>query len=120
MRTRTSHNPFMIRVVTDGAATTVAPTRKRLMISDMESVYSTVSRQMDLGRTQIILDFSEVEWVCAGTAAVLLELNRRLHALGGALKLQGVCDEMHQVLQMMHVEDRFDILDVPVVLRNAG
>lgn len=120
MKMRTSSNPFMIRMMTDGAVTTIAPTRKRLMIADIESVFTAVMGQIELGHRHIVLDFSEVEWVCAGTAAFLVEMNRRLILVGGSLKLRGVPEEMHQVLKMMRVEDRLEITDSVEALRNAG
>jgi len=120
MNIRTSQNPFMIRMVTDGTATTIAPTRKRLTISEIESVFTAVMSQIELGHRHIVLDFSEVEWVCASTAAILVEVSRRLSRMGGSLRLRGVPEEMHQVLKIMHVEERFAIMDSVAALRNAG
>ena len=120
MKTCTAPNPFMLRIVAEGSLITITPTRKRLGISDIEHIFLEAIRQVELGQIHILLDFSEVEWVCASTAGFLLELDRRLSNRGGSLKLKGVPDEMRQVLKMMQLEHRFEILDSAVPLRNAG
>ena len=120
MKLRADYNPFMICKVTDGGVTTITPTRRRLTIYDIESLFAEAVHQIEIGSIKLIVDFSEVEGVCTSTAGFLLELKRRLDRIGGSLKLTKVPDELQQVLKMMGLEGRFEIVGPPRVLRNAG
>jgi anti-anti-sigma factor len=117
---RSEANPYMIRIVTEGPVTTITPTRKRLAIPDVELLFLDVVHQVEMGNLHLILDFSEVEWVCATTVGFLLELLMRLRRRGGSLKLCGVSDQMLQLLRMLGIEGRFDIVKPERVLLNAG
>ncbi len=119
MWTRKKENPYMTRIMTQGDGATIVPTRKRLMISDIEQVFEDVLAQIEAGRRHIVLDFSEVQWVCASTAGFLLELKRRLARQGGSLRLRALPEEMRQVLKLVHGQDWFDIEDPLTVLNNA-
>jgi anti-anti-sigma regulatory factor len=120
MKLRADYNPFMMCQVTDAGVTTISPTRKRLTIYDVESLFAEAVHQIELGRKSLIVDFSEVERVCTSTAGFLLELKRRLDRVGGSLKLAKVPEELLQVLKLMGLEGKFEIIGLPRVLRNAG
>ena len=120
MTGRRDANPYMIRIVTEGAVTHITPARKRLMIPDVELLFHDVIHQLEMGNLNLVLDFSEVEWACATTAGFLIELQGRLTKHGGSLRLQGVPDQLHQVLRMMGIEEKFQILEPPRALRTAG
>lgn len=114
MKTRLTANPFMIRCVNEGTHMTIAPTRKRLAIPEIEALFEEVLHQMERGHKHIILDFSEVEWVCASTAGFLVELKRRLKQMGGSLRLRSIPLVMRHVLKLMQLDDRFEIIEAEV------
>ena len=68
----------------------------------------------------LVVDFSEAERVCPSTAGFLVDLSRRLKKQGGGLKLKNVSERIRQVLSLLGVWDRFDVLEPVGALRRAS
>jgi anti-sigma B factor antagonist len=60
-------------------------------------LYRQVER---LGRDQLVLDFTRVRHFSSGFLSALIELNKKIQALGGRLALCGLAPEIRQVFEI--------------------
>ena len=72
--------------------TTTAPDLDKTLNEDIE------------GTTELVLDFSAVEYVSSAGLRVLLGAQKKMQKIGG-MKLTGVCEEVMEVFEMTGFSD---------------
>lgn len=84
--------------------------RKITELIDTESVGKEVfSLVDDLGKRQVVLDFSRVESISSLFVIHLINLDKRIKALSGKLALCGMSSAIYEFFLIMKLNRRFNI-----------
>ncbi len=86
-----------------GAVTVLRLKEKNLDALTVPEARAVVESLVERGGIKVILDMSPVEVIDSSGVGVLVSLNKRLRALGGALRVVGVAGQPLEILKIMRI-----------------
>ena len=102
-----------INFSTVGNVTVVVFVERKILdvtnIQDLgEELFALVEQD---GHTNLLLNFSEVEFLSSGALGKLITLDKKIKANGGKLVLSNIRQEIYEVFAMTKLDRLFDIRD---------
>ncbi len=93
----------------DGHVTVIAPEGKMVMGEPVESFEECVVDLVDRGERLIVIDLSRVTRIDSSGVGSLVSALRNCRDEGGDVRLSGPSDHLRKVLEMMGLEQVFEI-----------
>lgn len=88
-----------IEVLEDGPPTIIALTG-RLDSRSSADAEAEVSARIDAGVTQLVLDFTNLEYISSAGLRVVLKAAKQIRAAGGEMAIYGVHRKVREVFEM--------------------
>jgi anti-sigma B factor antagonist len=95
--------------MTDAAAAGVVEGPTQFIIDNRADVRQRVRAQLEQGRSTVVVDLSNTEYVDSAGLGTLVLLNREARAAGGCLVLAGLSDHVRDLLRLLRLDEVFTI-----------
>jgi anti-anti-sigma factor len=89
-----------------GDVQVVQPTGKLLDSESLDRLFESVVMRQGM---RLMLDFSEVQYLCSADLAGLIKLKKRAAAVRGSVGLRGLHPDLREVFRICRLDQSFDI-----------
>lgn len=83
----------------------------RMRLEDNDQFKARLYQLVAEGRTRLVLDMSGVEFVDSSFLGLLIIVLKRVSALGGDLRVSGLCVQVREIFALMRLDKLFHIHD---------
>jgi anti-sigma B factor antagonist len=95
--------------MTDAAAMAVVAGPTQFIIDNRADVRQRVRAQLEQGRSTVVVDLSNTEYVDSAGLGTLVLLNKEARAAGGCLVLAGLTEHVRDLLRLVRLDEVFTI-----------
>ena len=95
--------------MTDAAAMAVVEGPTQFIIDNRADVRQRVRAQLDRGRSTVVIDLTNTEYVDSAGLGTLVLLNKEARAAGGCLVLAGLSEHVRDLLRLVRLDEVFTI-----------
>jgi anti-sigma B factor antagonist len=95
--------------MTDAATISVVEGPAQFIIDNRSEVRQRVRSQLEQGRSRVIVDLSQTEYVDSAGLGTLVLLNKEARAAGGCLVLAGLSEHVRDLLRLVRLDEVFTI-----------
>ena len=95
--------------MTDAATVAVVEGPAQFVIDNRSEVRRRVRAQLEQGRSTVVVDLSNTEYVDSAGLGTLVLLNKEARALGGSLVLAGLSEHVRDLLRLVRLDEVFTI-----------
>ncbi len=95
--------------MTDTAATAVVEGPAQFIVDNRADVRQRVRAQLEQGRSTVVVDLSNTEYVDSAGLGTLVLLNKEARAAGSCLVLAGLSDHVRDLLRLVRLDEVFTI-----------
>ena len=95
--------------MTDAAAMAVVEGPTQFIIDNRADVRQRVRAQLEQGRSTVVVDLTNTEYVDSAGLGTLVLLNKEARAAGGCLVLAGLSEHVRDLLRLVRLDEVFTI-----------
>jgi anti-sigma B factor antagonist len=95
--------------MTDASAMAVIEGPTQFIVDNRAEVRQRVRAQLEQGRSTVVIDLSNTEYVDSAGLGTLVLLNKEARAAGGCLVLAGLSDHVRDLLRLVRLDEVFTI-----------
>jgi anti-sigma B factor antagonist len=95
--------------MTDATAMAVVAGPTQFIIDNRADVRQRVRAQLEQGRSTVVVDLSNTEYVDSAGLGTLVLLNKEARAAGGCLVLAGLTEHVRDLLRLVRLDEVFTI-----------
>lgn len=96
-------------IIDEGAVTILSLGEKRLIYESLDPIQQTFIQLVDEGKTRIVLDMEQVEYLDSFAVGFIMDMYRRVTNVGGKMKISGLQPRVKKVLAITRVDSVIDI-----------